>query len=185
MQDFYIVQKTSKPLTSDQALKWFLTVEMIGPENIMSGDDETTNMMLAVKGDQFYYVLPLSRHLTPEEAEKIVTGYMAVSTHDFEIEASSVYDIDPGFGTDFEYDISFDNEAKNLLLSNIMKHSHNQWIQDKMNDGWRFGLSMDVAAKTHPAMRPWDDLPDSYRRAHGVTDKKLMDYFYQNYDKFT
>jgi hypothetical protein len=185
MQDFYIVQKTSKPLTSDQALKWYLTVEMLGPENVLSGDDETTSMMLAAKGEQFYYILPLTRHLSNSEAETIVNGYLRVSSHDFEIEASSVYDIDPDFGVEFEYDITIEDEAKNVLLSNVMRHNHNTWIQEKLNDGWRFGLDMNIVEKTHPAMRPWDDLPENYRRTHGITNKDLVEYFYKNYDDFT
>ena len=40
MQDFYILQRTPTALNSEQAKKWFYTIEMLGPEGIMSGDDD-------------------------------------------------------------------------------------------------------------------------------------------------
>lgn len=41
---------------------------------------------------------------------------------------------------------------------------HEQWVQQKRADGWRHGPVKDPAAKTHPLMVPYDDLPDWERR---------------------
>ena len=49
MQDFYILQRTPTALDSEQAKKWFYTVEMLGPGGIMAGDDDTTNLMLGMQ----------------------------------------------------------------------------------------------------------------------------------------
>mgnify|MGYP000589697775 CR=1 FL=1 len=64
MQDFYILQRTPTALDSEQAKKWFYTVEMLGPGGIMAGDDDTTNLMLGMQDRQYVYILPLIRHLT-------------------------------------------------------------------------------------------------------------------------
>jgi len=40
--------------------------------------------------------------------------------------------------------------------------SHSCWMAEKERAGWAFGLK-DVAAKTHPCMRPYDELPESQR----------------------
>ena len=53
-----------------------------------------------------------------------------------------------------------------------------------MTKGYRYGLGMSITEKTHPAMRPWDDLPENYRRMPMMTDKKLLDYYSQNINKF-
>ena len=94
MQDFYILQRTPTALDSEQAKKWFYTVEMLGPGGIMAGDDDTTNLMLGMQDRQYVYILPLIRHLTSDEAERIVEGYMRVTDHDFEVESSNVYRAD-------------------------------------------------------------------------------------------
>ena len=157
MQDFYILQRSQDILNADQIQRWLLTVEIIGPDGIIMGDDETNSFMLASQGEDYLYMIPLVRHLNEDEAERIVEGYMRIAEHDFEIETSNVY----------------------------RRQAHNQWIQTKTNEGWRYGLNMSPGQKTHPAMRPWDDLPESYRRLPETTDKELLDFYSQNINKFT
>jgi hypothetical protein len=41
---------------------------------------------------------------------------------------------------------------------------HEQWLAQKQRDGWQYGPVKDAAAKTHPLMVPYDDLPDCERR---------------------
>ncbi|MFN4225305.1 MAG: RyR domain-containing protein [Hyphomonas sp.] len=44
------------------------------------------------------------------------------------------------------------------------RSQHEQWLAQKRADGWRHGPVKDAAAKTHPLMIPWDQLPDWERR---------------------
>ena len=39
MQDFYILQRTPSALNAEQAQKWYYTVEMLGPDNVLAGDN--------------------------------------------------------------------------------------------------------------------------------------------------
>ena len=43
MQDFYILQRTNKVLDAAEIRRWYLTVDMLAPENTIMGDDNTTN----------------------------------------------------------------------------------------------------------------------------------------------
>jgi len=36
---------------------------------------------------------------------------------------------------------------------------HNAWMQDKINDGWVYGLVKDAEKKTHPCIVPFEQLP--------------------------
>jgi hypothetical protein len=40
MQDFYILQRSQDILNADQIRRWLLTIEMLGPDGIIMGDDE-------------------------------------------------------------------------------------------------------------------------------------------------
>lgn len=177
MQDFYILQRSAQPLNAEQAQKWYHTVELLGPEGIMAGDDDTTTLMLGMQDTDYVYILPLARHLTAGEAERIVEGYMRVTEHDFEIESSNVYRADADFGHPFEYDITLDEDARVTLYKSMARQHHNRWINEQQDKGWRFGLNLDQAGKTHPAMRPWDDLPESYQNRMAIQDKELVDYY--------
>ena len=184
MQDFYILQRTTQPLTADQVKKWYYTIEMLGPDAIIAGDDDSNNLVLATQQQDYLYIIPLVRHLTADEAELIVEGYMRVTEHDFEIESSNVYRADANFSKPFEYDIQIDEDAREEIHQAMQRQTHNSWIQEQQDAGWRYGLNYDRTNKTHPAMRPWDDLPETYRRRRAVEDKELVDFYAKNKSKF-
>ena len=54
-----------------------------------------------------------------------------------------------------------------------------------IDKGYRYGLNMSADKKTHPAMRPWDDLPSTYQRMPYIDERKLLDYYSQNISKFS
>ena len=184
MQDFYILQRTAKVLNADEIRRWYLTVDMLAPDNIIMGDDESNSFMFAMQAEDYIYMVPLVRHLTEMEAEKIVEGYMRVSEHDFDIETSNVYRANADLAHPFETDYQISVDAKNVLKDAYARQSHNQWIQGKMREGYRYGLKLNLKEKTHPAMRPWDDLPKEYRRLPESSDKELLDFYSSNINKF-
>jgi hypothetical protein len=40
---------------------------------------------------------------------------------------------------------------------------HNRYVDQKINDGWRFGDERSNSAKTNPFLLPWDELPEEQR----------------------
>tara|TARA_B100000963_G_scaffold236663_1_gene206916 strand:+ start:20569 stop:21126 length:558 start_codon:yes stop_codon:yes gene_type:complete len=184
MEDFYIQQRTERYLNADQVQRWYLTVEMLAPPGVIKDDDQSGNFVLALQDKELLYRVELVRHLTAQEAERIVEGYMRISEHDFEIETSNVYRADADFGHPFAEDFTIQEEAKQILNSTYARQAHNEWIQSMMDKGYRYGLNMSIDEKTHPAMRPYDDLPESYRRMPKITEKKLLDYYSKNLSKF-
>ena len=142
------------------------------------------NLFHRLQGTEYVYILPLVRHLTEDEAERIVEGYMRVTEHDFEIETSNVYRANADFSHPFEYDIQIEEDARQTLYDAMSRQHHNRWIQEMMEKGYRFGLNLDALNKTHPAMRPWDDLPESYRGRVAANDQALLDYYAKNKSNF-
>lgn len=180
MQDFYIQQRTQQQLTSDQIQRWYLTVNMLGPDNII-GDE----FILASQEGDLLYIIPLVRHLTAQEAERIVEGYMRITDHDFEIETSNVYRADADFMDPWDFEIVMDEGAKSTIEESYIRQAHNEWIQEMISKGYRYGLNMSADQKTHPAMRPWDDLPSTYQRMPHIDERKLLNYYSQNISKFS
>ncbi len=41
--------------------------------------------------------------------------------------------------------------------------SHNNWLKQKTEEGWRYGEVKDPDAKTHPCFCPYADLPQAQR----------------------
>lgn len=41
---------------------------------------------------------------------------------------------------------------------------HRAWCHDKLTAGWSYGPVKNAAAKTHPALMPYDRLPEGTRR---------------------
>jgi hypothetical protein len=39
------------------------------------------------------------------------------------------------------------------------EENHNAWWAYKASEGWKYGVSKDLKAKTHPCMVPYDSLP--------------------------
>ena len=184
MQDFYIQQRTERYLDADQIQRWYLTVEMLAPQGVIKDDDQTGNFVLALQDNELLYRVELVRHLTAQEAERIVEGYMRVTEHEFNIETSNVYRADADFGHPFSDEIVIDEGAREILTDTYKRQAHNEWIKGMMEKGYRYGLKMSIDEKTHPAMRPGDDLPESYQKMPAMTDKKLLDYYSQNLNKF-
>lgn len=41
---------------------------------------------------------------------------------------------------------------------------HNQWMADKLKDGWVYGEVKDSEKKTHPCLVPYSELPEFQKR---------------------
>jgi hypothetical protein len=49
--------------------------------------------------------------------------------------------------------------VNNALAGATPQESHEGWLRFKEDDGWTYGEVKDEAAKTHPCLLPYDQLP--------------------------
>ena len=47
------------------------------------------------------------------------------------------------------------------LLEKLAENTHEVWSAKRIKDGWTYGPTRDDAAKKHPCLVPYDQLPDS------------------------
>lgn len=63
------------------------------------------------------------------------------------------------------------------LIEEMAKNVHEVWSQNRMNDGWTYGLVHDYVGKKHPCLVPYEKLPESekkYDRATSIETLKLI-----------
>lgn len=47
------------------------------------------------------------------------------------------------------------------LLEELAANTHDVWAAQRIAQGWTYGAARDDAAKKHPCLVPYDDLPDT------------------------
>lgn len=50
------------------------------------------------------------------------------------------------------------------LLEKLAVHNHDVWARQRIADGWTWGPRRDDAAKQHPCLVPYDELPESEKQ---------------------
>ena len=46
------------------------------------------------------------------------------------------------------------------LLEQIARNVHDTWAQARLSEGWTYGPERNDAAKTHPCLVPYEELPE-------------------------
>mgnify|MGYP001036395031 CR=1 FL=1 len=65
---------------------------------------------------------------------------------------------------------------KNQDRSVTPEQSHENWMKEKLKEGWVYGNVKDVEKKTHPCLVPYDQLP-LYQRTKDSLFKAVVDSF--------
>lgn len=164
----YIALRTSKPISAEHLKCWFRTVTEKAPSGVTytlpSTDEHGMPQSVALihrKNDGMHeYVVPLVRDLSDLEAEVIAVAFM-------------------GYGLGFDFDILTSAERLDIVTPDnhigisqerflqlglsLAKCRHEDWVRDRTSAGWRYGTTVNNAAKTHPLLLPWDQVPDQAR----------------------
>ena len=55
------------------------------------------------------------------------------------------------------------------LTEYLAENAHDLWAAQRMADGWQYGAQRDDAAKLHPDLLPYADLPESEKEYDRLT----------------
>jgi len=176
----HIQLKTAEPLTQVQALTWYKAVKEFSPiETVLKyqlGED-LIGMEYGHCADCDFphtYVVPLTRDITAEEALFIVNVWDYQFDGDFDIELSSQYDA--GIMGSMDSSVHIDEDVKNQAVFDMKKWHHNRWVSEKVSEGWRHGSYFNSSEKTHPALRDWDSLTETHRRAPEFDNNEILEW---------
>ena len=165
--DRFIQLSVKEPLDKLQKAAWMASVKATAPSGVVAtvqtvndkGSLKSVCMVYKEGKNRHVYQIPLTRNLAPDEVEKIVDDFAARVDIDFDIETSeSRMELSTRKGISL-------NDARHIeLCIALAKSRHEKWIKDHLDSGWRFGLKVDTKEKTHPLLRPWDQLPDHFKQ---------------------
>jgi hypothetical protein len=177
----YVSLVVEEPLDSDLIKGWFNCATSKAPYGVVStlqtvdGDGQLRNVKMVHRETDkgHYYMIPVTRDLTEGEVERIVSAFSSeCSEMDFDIEATVI----PSRTMEKEKpSITVDQQKYADVASSWAKRQHEEWLKKRTEDGWRYGQTISLSNKTHPLLRPWDDLPARFRNIDLDQPQKLLD----------
>lgn len=180
----YIKLITEHPLEKDVISSWYNCVKNRLPSGIIAGiqtTDDNGSLRSSVLvyrkiKKEHHYIISLTRDIQDKEAEPVVTAFMKKYPDiDFEIEISS----NQAESLNKNKQPIPDNKFLDLCTS-WAKDQHDEWMKDRLDNGWRYGTSVDLINKTHPLLRNWHEIPDKFRKINTTQPQKLIDLLNDN-----
>lgn len=176
-ETFYIRLTSDEEISRSMVKEWLDGIKDILSKNTFSGvsyrkDDGSSKKGLMThkitKSGTHVYEIPLSRELSEREREIIKsTSYWICGA------TNSILDL----SGDKSDSISIESDQYLALSESIAKTMHQKWLHEQSDAGWSYGVLYSQANKTHPMMRPWEDLPERYRKVDYELPKILMKLF--------
>lgn len=116
------------------------------------------------------YVVPLVRDLVHHEVYQIAHVWdLKFPDVDFVIDYSQPAD----HVTPASPDVPDHKIAQ--VMDAWCKRRHDAWMQDKLDQGWRYGVRVSMKDRTHPWIQPYESLPEVARQPHMQAVKDLLD----------
>ena len=174
----YILLRLKEDAEKSVIKCWLDTVKDDAPPGVFStlqvADDDnmphSIRLIKRQKKDCMEYIVPLARNLTGKEIAKIVMSF-----------ADKQPDLDFDIETD-ESCLMMNNIAKidskgfeNLGID-LAKQEHSDWLKDRTNAGWCYGVKFSNTNKTHPLLLPWEQLPDAVKKPNMTLPQKVVDF---------
>lgn len=165
---FYIRLVSNICLEKAEALRWYQCVKENLPKGVINvihtvdpqGDPDVIFMIhKETKDGKHFYEIPLIRDLIINETENIEEAYQnpkgVIETSSEEVKSMRQGPADA---------VVMSEEDYNHLCETLAKHQHQRWLDERSAKGWSFGLTVNKENKQHPLMRPWEQLPEKYRK---------------------
>lgn len=175
---FFIKLVTPDALDKAAVRQWFqlckqeLPSGVLGNVQVNKPNYGITNVQLIHRTaqDEHEYEIPLNRNLLPKELAPIRQAWkLAYDQGKFDIVSSASQTADSRHR--LADAVVLEQSSYDTLCETLAKHQHGRWCRERHSAGWKYGLTMDPSEKTHPLLRPWEELPEGYRKIDFETPK--------------
>ena len=156
MIKFSITLDTTEKLSKRDMKAYLDAVKEVVPSfyfDKLYKDGKFVNLIGRYKNGEYKYIIPLNRDINIYHYNDICKGLDKVLTTDYTLDYSKK-------DTEIKQLNKDSNEYKQLSYF-IAKYMHNRWVHEKVKEGWRYGIHMDIQNKTNPLLVPFEQLNDS------------------------
>jgi phage tail sheath gpL-like len=169
---------TDKELDSDMIRQYYKIVQRHFDDIIEPDEDDNVLVYHVNAKGNHCYDIRLEEDLDLDEGDIMSQEISALIPEDIEMQIEATSD------TDIEAEIEehTDNLADDdfsAIANDVARYKHNRWMEHYVGQGWRYGQKLDEREKTHPALRPWDELPEAVRKVDNEFPKTIVEYLNQ------
>jgi len=185
----YLRLVTEGEMRKNTIKSFYSTVKENAPENVLShydvqdpdGNPATTLLLHRVNEDNKHeYEIPLVRNLTPDEIYEVALNLNTkLNEGDFLLESSS-FDDDCCLTEDDDPSEYMEADVFERFAEKLSERMHNVWYKEREDAGWRFGTQRLEEEKTHPLMKPWNQLTEEDKQI----DYSLPEFFIDLLEEF-
>lgn len=174
----FIQLNSKKKLKPALVTQWYSSVVRAAPSGVVhvvraiddTGRPTSVQMVHRKTAKQHCYLVPLTRDLRDAEVEPIIQRFAKLAPElDFEVETNETKLTAQDCG-----EIPMDTAKHIALCMALAKQQHEEWVRERTDAGWRYGTEYDKREKTHPLIRPWDQLPERFRKPNTALPQTLL-----------
>lgn len=178
----YVKLVSSEHMGIRDARQWYKCVLQNAPEGVvthidaidLNGAPSQTRMVRRSKGNSTELIVPLMRDLLPMELEAISNAWKRVSpVGSFTITTNPTQSQKLNQAV---VGLELPNDEYQMLCLQLAKVRHEGWMREKSAEGWRYGPMLSIKEKTHPMLRPWDDLPAQYKDVDTKNPENFLNF---------
>lgn len=151
---------------------FYKLVDQYSPEGMLTSyavkdpQDNPTSVSLIHRVDEngkHEYEIPLARNLTSDEIYKIVEQLdISFNEGDFLFETST-WDDGCCIAEEDDEDEYLESGSMEVISEQVSQRLHDKWMQERLHKGWRYGELRSDEEKTHPLIKPWNQLSEEFR----------------------
>ena len=174
MDNFIALSVKTEDEADDLGRGWYKCVRDTLPDGILdtfSVGDGRASMKRKVTKGRVVYTIKLLRNVTEREVKAVSDRLGTMTKKDFTV-SSSVLELNVAEEVPVKVDASL---AQELALK-WAREEHEQWMKKALDNGWQYGVKLDKKEKRHPLLRPFQDLPESYRAVDMSRIEDLMHF---------
>lgn len=163
-----------------RAMLYSVVKEFLGEKVVVvksateDGQPTQTRIFHKVVDGDHWYIIPLSESPTEEQVDKIAERLVkSLNMGNFEIESSLVQSQDI-------FDNSIAEDDFSAIADKFAQKLHEDWLNERIEKGWRYGEQRNDADKTHPLVKSWNQLSENEKSINPKLVKEFVDILKSN-----
>jgi ryanodine receptor 2 len=143
------------------------------------GNPSTTKMFHKIVEGQNWYIVPLKSCPTAGQIDELTQLLIdKLNMGDFTLESSLVENKDV-----FNNSVSDDDYS--MIAEKFAQKVHEDWLDERVKNGWRYGEERSDESKTHPLVKSWHELSAQEKTIKPEMVREFIDILRSNGFKIT